>query len=547
MRTAKRILLLLILVSASTAFGVAIERDKFFPYYRVLEFYERNMAKAEKALGIGEKELTKPSPPKADFEIATREIPSSLLPLTLSGVQLNADLPIAAGGGGIAVIGDQVVIGDRLDRFFIYNRQKNIARKAKYPPLPSFREEFFSWGKFGRSELFRLHDVEFAETGSKGYLIASHETFDGEVQSTRLAVHRLEIDPDTLSAIGGWELVFQTRPLPLGDDYFAHGGGGRLAVYGDFVYLTIGDYNHDGVFLPMSPADPSQAETSDLRWIVRLNIETGARENISFGHRNPQGLTITPNGMVLSTEHGPRGGDELNIIVRGRNYGWPHVSLGVDYPAYAWPNNKSQGRHEGYEAPVFAWVPSVGVSNLIDIENFSERWDGDLLVGSLKAASLYRLRLNGEKITYGEPIWIGQRIRDLAQLPDGTIVLWTDQTQLLFLTIDSEQLADNKFGGVPVFSTKLDKCFQCHHLGPTNPSHPAPSLSNIVGRKVASDKQFDKYSTAMKELGGVWSRKRLTMFLTDPAGFAPGNAMAMEPESDLRHVRKLIDDLELAN
>jgi cytochrome c2 len=546
MKTARNFFGILALVLASAVFGIVFEHEKFFPYYHLMEAYGRNETRVKKVLGLAGKKTAKPVIAKKNFEITGRKISSALLPLRLAGVQLDARLSVAATGGAITVVGDKVVVVDRLDKFHIYDVKNNSAHTATYPPLPSQRAEFYQWGRFKRSAYFRPHDLEYAFSGGKGYLIAAHEMFDTALKTTRMAVHRLEIDPASLIAIGNWERIFESTPLPVYEKYFANGAGGRLAADGDFVYLTIGDYNQDGVFIPIKPPFPAQVKTSDFGSVIKIHIQTGAKETISYGHRNPQGLTISAKGEIISSEHGPRGGDELNFIKPGRNYGWPEVSLGTDYPAYSWPYNKMQGRHDGFERPAFSWVPSIAVSNLIDIQNFHARWNGDLLVGSLKAASLYRVRRKGENVTYVEPIWIGQRIRDLEQMPDGSIVIWTDQTQLLFLRVDDKKLSDNKFAGIPALSAKLAKCLQCHHMGITNPSHTAPSLSNLVGRSVGDDKQFKKYTDAMKRLGGVWSRKRLTMFLTNPTGFAPGTSMAIKPMTDLRKVRKLIDELERA-
>jgi cytochrome c2 len=539
-------LLFLLLILPLFGAGMFFEREKFTPYYQIAELFQRNITKVQKKIGLKIFREQAPKTKNIAFEIENRKIPSGLLPLKMTGFQLNAKHPIASTGGAISIVKNAVLIADRLENFFIYRPHNKSFRSAKYPAIPSNREAFYAWGTYGESSLFRLHDIEYAEIDGKGYVIASHESFDIELKQTRMAVHRLQIDPTSLFSIGKWHLLFETTPLPTRGDYFANGGGGRIVTKGNSAYLTIGDYNQDGVFVALQPPYPAQDKSSYFGSIIKLDILTGAHQKVSYGHRNPQGITISAQGEIFSTEHGPRGGDELNIIQLGLNYGWPTVSLGTDYPTYSWNVNMQQGRHDGFEAPIHAWIPSIGVSNLIEVNAFQERWNGDLLVASLKAASLFRMRRIGKNIQYIEPIWIGQRIRDLAQMPDGMIVLWTDQTQLLFITVDQSQLMDNKFRGIKSVSTKLKKCLKCHHLGPTNPTHLAPSLSNLIGRSVASDINYKKYSEGLKKIGGSWSRKSLTQFLMDPSGYAPGTSMAIEPITDLRRIRKLIDELEWA-
>lgn len=140
-------------------------------------------------------------------------------------------------------------------------------------------------------------------------------------------------------------------------------------------------------------------------------------------------------------------------------------------------------------------MPSIAPSQLIEISNLDPRWDGDLLVGSLKASSLYRLRLAADRVLYSERIWIGERIRDLAQTNEGTIVVWTDDSQLLFITVDKDLLAVNRRS--PVGGAIIDHhCLDCHHLGPTNPADFAPSLSGLLNRPIASD-EFS-YSPALR-------------------------------------------------
>ena len=176
-------------------------------------------------------------------------------------------------------------------------------------------------------------------------------------------------------------------------------------------------------------------------------------------------------------------------------------------------------------------MPSIAVSQLIEINNFDERWNGDLLVGSLKASSLYRLRLEAGRVLYSEPIWIGQRIRDITETADGMIVLWTDDTQLLFVTPDKDQLATNRLTPDVVSDAVVDACMMCHHFGSTGPADFAPTLSNLLNRPIASD--AFRYSAGLRAKQGAWTKDLLFEFLSDPAKFANGTNMpyvAIDPE-----------------
>jgi cytochrome c2 len=252
-------------------------------------------------------------------------------------------------------------------------------------------------------------------------------------------------------------------------------------------------------------------------------------------------LLITDSGEMLSTEHGPAGGDELNLIAEGANYGWPSVTLGTEYGAYSWRNSSRVGEHTGYQAPMFAWVPSVGLSNLIQVSGFNARWDGDLLVGTLKATSLFRIRLDKTRVLYVEPIWIGQRIRDIAQMADGTIVLWTDDTQLLTLSVDQDTFERNVRPNKAANSALSDACMYCHHFGSTSPSDFAPTLNGLFNRRIASD-NF-RYSAGLRNKEGVWTEEAIREFLRNPAGFANGTSMP-KPNLDEDQFDEVIDALK---
>jgi glucose/arabinose dehydrogenase len=175
--------------------------------------------------------------------------------------------------------------------------------------------------------------------------------------------------------------------------------------------------------------------------VIRLNADgtvpvdnpfykmEGARPEIySYGHRNPQGMALHPaTGEVWLHEHGPQGGDELNWIRPGRNYGWPVITYGVNYGT---GTKIGEGTHKtGMEQPLYYWVPSIAPSGMAFYtgDHFPE-WNGDLFIGSLKFQLLVRLELDGRKVIREERLLKGElgRIRDVSEGPDGYLYLLTD-------------------------------------------------------------------------------------------------------------------------
>jgi glucose/arabinose dehydrogenase len=168
-------------------------------------------------------------------------------------------------------------------------------------------------------------------------------------------------------------------------------------------------------------------------------------EVYSLGHRNQLGLTIHPvTGALWSAEHGPNGGDELNIILPGRNYGWPDVSLGRDYEG-PW-----QGKFEkdGIERPIVFWMPSIAVSDLLFYtgDKFPQ-WRGNALVGSMRYGEIPNtghmqrivFNANGDEIRREMMLTdLRQRIRAVKQAPDGTIYLLTEEAQGALLRIEPQ-------------------------------------------------------------------------------------------------------------
>ncbi len=226
-------------------------------------------------------------------------------------------------------------------------------------------------------------------------------------------------------------VIFRQRP----DQDSRHHYGSRLVFDRDgLLYVTLGERGDSKAL--------AQDLSGTLGKIVRLTAEgqpapgnpfvgraDAAAEIWSYGHRNPQGAALHPQtGRLWIHEHGPKGGDEINVPQAGRNYGWPAITYGRGY------DGRSIGtgtRQDGMKQPAYYWVPSIAPSGMAfyTAERFPQ-WQGNLFVGSLKFGLLVRLQLDGEKVVHEERLLqsLNRRIRDVRQGPDGYLYLLTDDS-----------------------------------------------------------------------------------------------------------------------
>ena len=471
-----------------------------------------------------------------------------------STIYRNAIPSTVVRGGGISPIGDQYLLATGDGRMYVFQwgrsgRAFSIRQLPYEVPLNirQFSDDANPHGYRGRPNdeaadslqgvqtwQFRVADVRVQEQGDQVRVFVSHHFWKRAEQCFVVRVSSmsgrreafLSGDP-TLK----WQTVFESTPcVPLRGENSVHENnpfagmevGGRLGFLDEQrLMLTLGDHDFTGVeSKQMFAQDPhvSYGKT------ILIDLQNRTSEIYSMGHRNPQGLYITPEGAIWSTEHGPQGGDELNLIVRGANYGWPLVTYGTDYGSAAWPLSRNQGRHDGYQQPVYAWVPSIGVSNLVRIER--DRfpvWKGDLLVGSLHAHSLFRIRLLDQRVVFAEPIEVGERVRDIVEGHDGRIILWTDTSSIVSLTP-----AEGTDGAV-LFATT---CGGCHKVADGATHSYGPDLAGVVGRRVGSAPGFQGYSPAMTSLGGTWTPERLNTFLESPQSTVPGTTMTFRGVAD---------------
>jgi glucose/arabinose dehydrogenase len=321
---------------------------------------------------------------------------------------------------GVAFLpGGDVLITERPGRLRVVRQGKLLPQAVEGVP------KVFHSGQGGLLEV--MPHPNFA-TNRLLYITYSKPGADDTLSRTALIRGRFENDKLT-----NVEELFEA--VSKGRGHYS----GKLAFDGKgFLFLSLGDRQ-----VPPEgnlEAHPAQDLTNHHGKIVRLHDDgrvptdnpfvarTGAKPEIwSYGHRNVQGLAIHPQtGELWADEHGPQGGDEVNRILPGKNYGWPVIGFGVNYTT---GKAIHSGTHrDGMEQPMQVWIPSIGISGMMFYtgDKFPQ-WKGNMLVGGMAGAQIGRLTLDGPRIISRE-VLLPQagRIRDIRQGPDGLIYLVTD-------------------------------------------------------------------------------------------------------------------------
>jgi hypothetical protein len=323
----------------------------------------------------------------------------------------------------------------------------------------NFLDAVFGEGKWPEDSKHR--SLDFIATpflsDSKKEVIISFTSSSEQAGCRHLHVLRLQFSTSNEAGSTANE-VFRSECFPkstLGN-FGLHQSGGRIAIDSEKyiagagvseIYLSIGDF----VMLRENSASLTSNARAQLTSVLR--IDDNGWEVVADGFRNPQGLAFANldglGQVLIESEHGPRGGDELNIIETGKKYYWPEYSYGTAY-APDDPNNKpvTEGSSFSTQPPWYAWVPSIAPSQIRQVSGpeFSKWWSvnskqdlsGDVLVSTLADQSLIRLRVEAGYVRYSERIIIGERIRSLSALPTGEILLGTDSGRALILEALSE-------------------------------------------------------------------------------------------------------------
>ncbi len=481
--------------------------------------------------------------------------------VNLQGVSVNVPVERKGYGGALTSMGEYVLVLTHEGKLFAATSPKNLKATNIGTPENNF-EDYLNimdspdFGEFTfRPDRFRQNNILDSERKGERGLLVSYTKFYPITNGYANALSKLVIGEEVSSPFDivaekdSWELIYESKPcLPLKKKFNAiegHMAGGRIAFDGENkVYLANGDYHWDGIY-----ADKAIAQDMSYEYgkVVSIDMDTLDYYIVASGLRNMQGITIDKEGRIWTLEHGMRGGDELNLVQEGKDYGFPSETLGTLYSGLPAPNTLSIGRHENFEKPIWAWLPSIAISSLSVIDNFHESWDGDLLAASLRDGSLHRIRITGNRAMFIERISIGQRIR-YAQTHKGKLVLWTDSKQLHFLSVDNSRVMTkfvDRYFKKENFSASTEKalkdainsCINCHSLDPTE-NTTAPSLALVFG-SWAGTTPFAGYTSAIKNSGKRWNKQELTQFLMDPSKSVPGTSM---PDTNIEN-SEVVDGL----
>lgn len=317
---------------------------------------------------------------------------------------------------GFAFLPDgRILVTERPGRMRLIGKDGKLSAPVEGVP------EVFAQGQGGLLDV-RL-DPDFTTNRTLYFTYA--EPGDGGA-STALASARLM--DNRLETV---KVLFRQQPKLGGGNHF----GSRVVIGGDgMLWLGLGERFR---------FDPAQDLSNHLGKVIRLEKDgrvppdnpfvgrNDAQPEIwSYGHRNMQGAALNPQtGELWTNEHGPRGGDEINVPEPGKNYGWPVVSYGVNYDGTPVGTGKSSA--PGMEEPIYHWTPSIAVSGMaFYTADAIPGWKGSLFNGALAGEMLVRLEVDGKRITHEERLFLdlGKRIREVKQGPDGALYLLTDES-----------------------------------------------------------------------------------------------------------------------
>ena len=274
----------------------------------------------------------------------------------------------------------------------------------------------------------RLIDSRFAitdigvlsENKKRANLLISYPRLGSNNRCVEVAVDQIRYNraKQKVNRVANW---FVTKPcVPI--SAVQHASGRFAVIDNKSAYVTIGDLGFPGI--------NDRDKRGDLGSIFKVSATNV--ERISQGHRNAQGILLFNGKDLLAAEHGPRGGDELNLIKPGNDYGWPFVTYGEPYSSGDYVKPTKTGTHQGYVEPLKYWTPSIAPTELVQLPEVGwGEWSGALVLGTLRENALVFMKLDNKfNVTQTKMVDLGQRIRDLEINKAGNLVATTDEGRL---------------------------------------------------------------------------------------------------------------------
>ena len=293
------------------------------------------------------------------------------------------------------------------------------------------KTSLISLGKFipaNRREIdsrFAINDIAvLSESASSAKLLISYPRLSTARNCVEIAIDEIAYDRTKQRAkfVSNW---FVTKPcVPI--SAVQHTAGRFAVIDKNTVYVTIGDLGYSEI--------DNRSKRGDLGSIFKLTAKSASK--VSQGHRNPQGIVIFDNKTLMAAEHGPRGGDEINVIQQGGDYGWPFVSYGQPYGGGDYVRPEKTDSHVGYIEPIKYWVPSIAPTELVQLpEQGWGSWGRSLVLGTLREQVLVFIKINDKlAATQDLQVDMGDRIRDLEVLSNGALLATTDSGKLITVT-----------------------------------------------------------------------------------------------------------------
>lgn len=346
------------------------------------------------------------------------EFGDSSISLTFSSAAISKSLTQGGNtrGPALAVLKDNSILlggGKSGGEILTWNKQRSALRSLG---------NFIPVNRRENDSRFAITDIAvLSESASSATLLISYPRLGASRSCVEVAVDELAYDRKSqkIKFVANWFISKPCVPISA----VQHAAGRFAVIDKSSVYVSIGDLGYSEI--------DNRSKRGNLGSIFKLSAKSAVR--ISQGHRNPQGIVLFDNKTLLAAEHGPRGGDEINVIKVGGDYGWPFVTYGEPYGSGDYVRPGVTGSHDGYLKPIKYWVPSIAPTELVQLPSQGwGSWGGALVLGTLREEVLLFIKINAKfEVVEIVEVDMGERIRDLELLSSGALIATTDSGKLI--------------------------------------------------------------------------------------------------------------------